>query len=360
MKAKIITISYLIVLYFLAIANIVMKDQTLSLEERRSLKQFPEISIAKILDGSVAEEFEVYTLDQFPFRSEFRSLKARTEYFLFQKLDNHGIFLENHKIFKIEYPINQESIFNFNNKINSIVQNYLQGMKVYYAIIPDKNYYLENSKYLKMDYELLYQQVQEGLENLSYIELRDLLSINHYYDTDTHWRQEMLLPVADRLLFTMSGKSETMEFEKKMFAPFYGVYYGQAALGGKGEQLYYLTNTIIEQAYVENYEDIAFHEVYQENALGKMDSYNVFLSGSTPYITISNPQNTSGRELIIFRDSFGSSIAPLLLEGYSKIILVDLRYSNMDFLKTLISFDDQDVLFLYSTLIVNQSEVLKN
>lgn len=58
---------------------------------------------------------------------------------------------------------------------------------------------------------------------------------------------------------------------------------------------------------------------------------------------------------MLFRDSFGSSIAPLLLENYSQITLIDLRYISKDVLEDYIEFDKQDVLFLYSTLVLNQN-----
>jgi len=57
----------------------------------------------------------------------------------------------------------------------------------------------------------------------------------------------------------------------------------------------------------------------------------------------------------MFRDSFGSSLAPLLVEGYKKITMVDIRYINSDVLDAFIEFNDQDVLFVYSTLLLNSS-----
>ena len=85
----------------------------------------------------------------------------------------------------------------------------------------------------------------------------------------------------------------------------------------------------------------------------------MFLSGSLPLVTITNPVAETDRELILFRDSFGSSMAPLLVSGYRKITLVDIRYLHPDLLERYIEFDGQDVLFLYSTLVLNHSETLK-
>ncbi len=359
MKEKVTIVLFLSIIYGFFLLNFIMKDEELSIEERRHLKQFPKITVSKVLDGSMMTEFETYTLDQFPFRNTFRSLKANVEYSVFQKLDNNGIYVSNDKIFKIEYPLKEKNVMLFTKKVNQIYEKYLQGMNVYYMIIPDKNYYLDDV-HLKMDYDKLYQLTKENIKGLSYIEVRDLLSLDHYYDTDTHWRQEKIIPVARRLEEKMIGNVSNHQYELKTYEPFYGVYYGQAALGGKGETLTYLTNDIIKQAYVENKSDLSFHQVYHLKELGKMDSYNMFLSGSTPFITIFNEENKSGRELVIFRDSFASSLTPLLIESYSKITLVDLRYMGASKLEEVITFENQDILFLYSTMIINESVMLKD
>ena len=72
-------------------------------------------------------------------------------------------------------------------------------------------------------------------------------------------------------------------------------------------------------------------------------------------ISIENPNSKNNKELLLFRDSFGSSIAPLLIQNYSKITLVDLRYISSKMLGEFIKFNDQDVLFLYSTVVLNQN-----
>ena len=94
-----------------------------------------------------------------------------------------------------------------------------------------------------------------------------------------------------------------------------------------------------------------------EKAYGK-DPYQMFLSGSISLMTIENPNATTDKELIIFRDSFGSSITPLLVEGYAKITLVDIRYIIPDRLGGFVNFEGSDVLFLYSTLVLNNSETI--
>ncbi len=91
-----------------------------------------------------------------------------------------------------------------------------------------------------------------------------------------------------------------------------------------------------------------------------MTPYEMLLSGSLSLVTLNNLKAQEDKKLIVFRDSFGSSIAPLLISGYSQITLVDIRYIQPDYLGQFVHFDNCDVLFLYSsTLVLNNSETLK-
>ncbi len=93
--------------------------------------------------------------------------------------------------------------------------------------------------------------------------------------------------------------------------------------------------------------------------LTSQDPYSVYLSGPAALEIITNPKAETERRLVFFRDSFGSSLAPLLLDHYSEIILVDLRYIPDSVLKDYIDFQNQDVLFAYSTLILNTNQIFR-
>ena len=95
-----------------------------------------------------------------------------------------------------------------------------------------------------------------------------------------------------------------------------------------------------------------------EKATGN-DPYEIYLSGPVSLMKIENPNAQTEKELIVFRDSFGSSLIPLLAEGYQTITLVDIRYIQSEFLSNFVDFADKDVLFLYSTVVLNNSETLK-
>ena len=56
---------------------------------------------------------------------------------------------------------------------------------------------------------------------------------------------------------------------------------------------------------------------------------------------------------------FRSSMIPLLIADYAKVTVIDIRYLSSDFLGRFVDFSGQDVLFLYSTLVLNNSATLK-
>lgn len=333
-----------------------------SVTERRKLAQFPEISVETLKNGKFMTDFEKYTLDQFPLRDEFRNVKSWMENQILRKLDNNDIYVSDGYAVKMEYPLKKASLENAIQKFEKIYEKYLKDSesKIYVSLVPDKNYFLaETSGHLSMNYEEFFDVMQQGMPYAENIAVKDLLSIGDYYQTDVHWRQEELLDVAERLADVMkvqiSGNYEKRTLDK----PFYGVYFGQSALNLPGEKLHYLTNDVLEQCTVFNYENNQTTGIYDLIKAEGNDPYEIFLSGPVALLTIENPMSDSGKELVVFRDSFGSSLIPLLAEGYEKITLIDIRYIQSDFLSNFVDFRDRDVLFLYSTVVLNNSETLK-
>ena len=333
-----------------------------SVSERRDLQQFPQLSVDTLLDGTFTQKFESYTLDQFPVRDGFRRLKAGFHYGVLRQKDNHGIYLSQGYAAQLEYPLNEKSIDHALQVFQGIWEKYLQDSEVYLSIIPDKNYFLATEGgFPAMDYEKLWNKMEGGMPYASYVNLEKLLSIEDYYRTDTHWRQERLLGVAQRLCDAMGVASpEDGDFSAQAVEePFYGVYHGQAALPMEPETLYTMESDLLSDCRVYNYETGSYGEVYDREKLNGKDLYEVFLSGSVSLLTIENPRATTDKELIIFRDSFGSSLAPLLVPGYKGVTLVDVRYIPSAMLGRFLDFHGQDVLFLYSTLVLNNSSQLK-
>lgn len=343
----------------LFIAHLVLPDEELSSSERRKLEQLPELTWEDVFSGDYFADLETYLLDQFPLREQFRTLKAQFQYKVLGMRDNNDIYLAGGHLMKLEYPFKASQAKLAIDKFNAILASHPQIGDAYYALIPDKNYFLaEQNGFPAMDYAALVQQAQEI--NAQYIDIFPLLSADDYYFTDSHWRQECIVPVAQALAEAMGAQVDGMEaYRTEIEGGFYGVYAGQSALPLNWEILTVLRSDVTDAAVVYSAEQNKTIPVYNWQDFLGMDPYDVYLSGAEAVLTMENPLAQNDKELVVFRDSFGSSIAPLLLSGYSKVTLVDIRYIASSLLDDYVSFEGADVLFLYSTAMFNAGATLK-
>lgn len=329
--------------------------------ERRQLAQFPELSMNTLLSGEFMLDFADYAVDQFPLRDAFRQLKAYTSTRLFSQKDNNGIYIADGFATQMEYPLNSDSVENAARRFQALYESYLQDSEnIFFAIVPDKGYYLaESSGHLSMDYDALSEMLETRLPWAGFVELTGALNAGCYYRTDTHWRQEALLPTAELLSDALGVDFSDSFTIQTLTENFNGVYAGQSALPLEADTLQYLTWDGWEDCTVWSLDTEETTPVYDLTKLDSQDPYDVFLSGGMALQVITNPHAAQARELVVFRDSFASSLIPLLAQSYSTITLIDTRYISPGHLENYVNFQNQDILFLYSTLVLNSSGTLR-
>lgn len=341
-----------------------LPKSAVSAAERRKLAAMPKLTWAGFWDGSTFSKLENYLTDHFYLRDSFRKAKAYANAYIFKKSDDHDIYVYNGSAIKMEYPQSDRQINGFIEKINGMIGRYFNDKPVYYSVIPDKNYFAKDETgHPGMDYSGMMDTIKDRL-HADYIDILPYLSLDKYYATDTHWKQEGLGEVAIALASGM-GNSYPYDFstwEVNEYAAFYGVYFSRAVPPLPAEPLRWLSSDVTDSALVIDYNSGTGEEkaVYNTQKLGSLDSYDVFLSGATPLCTIKNKLNPNGPKLLLFRDSFGSAIAPLMLAGYSEITLADTRYMLPELLSEFLDLEEYDsILFLYNTSLINQSDILK-
>lgn len=362
-KKKIPAILFLSCLIMLPVAAMLLPDKSVSRTERRTLEQMPEISLASLTDGSYATKLEAYFLDQFPGRDIFRSLRAEAETRLLGKMDSDGYYRAGDGIYQLETETKEKNITRVAEKIEQLAAVDFREADCYYAIIPDKSMYLtDNTEYPSVDEEKVQEIFESTVSSAEKIELKDQLELSDYYRTDLHWKQEKLGKVASYLVQRMETDIPEMsdEYVKTATDQFYGAYAAASAFVTEPDTICYYEDDMIDDMTVYDYEKKETVSVYAPEKLGQTDDYDFYLWGARAMLTIENPQCQNGRRLLLFRDSFGSSMAPLLAEGYEEVTLVDLRYVSVDYAMGLLgdtAYDD--VLFLYSTSILNHGDTLR-
>jgi len=347
----------------LSVASWLHSPQDISLEERRKLAQRPEAELASIVRGTFMTGFEEYAKDQFPGRFGLRKMKALLRTKVLGHADSNGIYVLDNYAAKLEYPLNESSVEKAMLKFRYVYDTYLQGTdsNIYASVIPDKNYYLGSRRgYPSIDYDQMFRLVRDGMPYAEYIDIADSLTIEDFYRSDIHWRQENLHAVVRKLSDAIGFDAAFNAFERRETGmTFLGVYAGQSALSLLADPIVLLASSATDNSAAYDVETGTFTPVYNMERLVDRDPYDVYLSGAAPIVIVDNPEAALERELILFRDSFASSLAPLLLHGYSRITLIDIRYIRSDMLSDYITFKDQDVLFLYNALLLNASNVLK-
>lgn len=376
----VVTVWYFIIIIGMFLICLLKSPDDISISERRKLAQFPRLEWDKIVFGENADEedsvdvgelliqytkdFEKYTQDQFPARDVFRKIKAFSVYNIFRQKDNNDIYIVDGQVAKYNDKLDEKLVKLWADKMNKLYTNYLEGMNVYYSVVPDKNYFIaEENGYPHIDYDKMMSILKENMNGeMNYIDVMNELNIDDYYTTDTHWRQENLSNIMNKFSSEMNFNIDN-NYTQNVIDGFYGVYYGQSALPIDSEKMIYLTNSAINNAIVKilNEETFALEDtkIYDEENFKNNDPYDIFLDGAEALIVIENNEAKTDKELIIFRDSFGSSLSPLFVEGYKKVTIVDLRYIATPLLEEFVHFNgNEDVLIINCTDVINNSSTL--
>ena len=318
--------------------------------ERR--KPAPPPALSDLRGGKWMRGWESFLADKFPLREQLRTLRAFTTLYLLGQTDKDGLYYSEGHAGKFE-PLNETAAQRSAELIARVAASYPE-QQVYYAIIPDKSIYARR-RFPGLDPARLREITSPVLAGLTEIDLVPALSLGSYYRTDLHWDQAMLRPVIEALGAAMSF-TPRWDFTPRGLGSFHGVYTGQLALPLKPDEMTILRgmDEVTAQYFDPKTGQFVPGPVYHYEKVTGRDPYDVFLGGAQALITLENPDAATERELYIFRDSFGSGIAPLLTPYYSRVTLIDLRYMNARLLPEYVTFaSGADVLFLAGWQIFN-------
>ena len=342
------------------ILNFIIPEPAVLVSERRVPAKFPGFSVKTILDGSFMTKFEDYAADRFVFRDEFRGINSFIILDIYQQMDKSGIY-RSPEVGVGEFRRTDATAFRQTTerikKAAKSLDDY--NMNVYYSIVPDKSTFA--ARYMPgFDLNLAESILSDMMGDYKYIQIARQLGPESFYKTDLHWDQSKIEGIANQILMGMGRDSIVESYPILSAGEWRGLYAGQIALPVKADKMSYLDIPGLRVSYL-NEKTLEFESgpVYEPDRITGIDPYDMFLRGPQPLIIIENDAAPE-RELYLFRDSFGSSLAPLLTGAYSKITLIDLRYIHLSLLEHFIDFQPgSDVLFIYSSQIFNNPSILQ-
>ena len=248
-------------------------------------------------------------------------------------------------------------------KFQQLYDSYLTGNDghIYLSVVPDKGSFTAPPEgYTPASAQETADTLLAQLDFVQYVDIAPGLTLEDYYRTDPHWRQECLITTAQTLAQAMDVPLAGDFQENAIDVPFYGAYAEKAGEPLVADTLRYLTGEVLDACTVYDYETDAREPLYDLAAVETDTPYDLYLQGSRSLLRIDSPLSATDRTLVVFRDSFGSSLIPLLAESYRTIYAVDIRYLSSQMVGRFLSFDgSEDVLFLYSTMVLQNSRTMK-
>lgn len=361
-QSYIVSVIFGLLLFLGGITLFFMPHKEYSEAERRPLAEAPDVSVKTVWDGSFFSNADKWVTDHFQFREAFRHIKAEWQIHILGEENNDFVYVDG-SVIKLERTVNEYSLDYAAERFGNVYDSFLKdtNCKIYCALIPDKSFFLRDGGYPVMDFEKMEVIYQDMLPGATPISIKDELQLNDYYNTDSHWKQECIVTAANKLISAMQDDFKplkTSDFINYTYEPFDGVYSGQSALYPAPDVITYLSNDILAGCRVIDFGAMKEIPMYDSENCDSRDPYTLFLGGSKGYLQIENPNVSTGKDLVVFRDSFGSSIAPLLVTQYSTVTLIDIRYIHPTIIRQYMQFDHQDVLFLYSAILMNNSQGL--
>jgi len=357
---------FLVFIFAFFIINLILPDKEFSERENRVLAQMPKFTINDLFFGNFTSKFESYTTDQFTFRDSWTTLKARAE-FSIGKQENNGVYLcsvspaeyENAPSYELlieqyKFPAQKQIDTNL-IAIETLIQNI--DVPVYLALVPGAA-------------EIWSDRLPENAPNDSQKELIDSVysktsaimvdmfsplyanrSEYIFFHTDHHWTSLGAYYGYTALMNAMGMTCHDLDFynRKTVSDEFYGTIYSTSGMS-------WVKPDVIE-TFVDSYEGLKITNypqgtpldglLYDNSFLEAKDKYAMFLGGNTPLMHIDTGIEDAP-SLLIIRDSYIDSQVPLLLDSFSEIHLIDLRYYKAS-LETYIDENQIDnILICYS------------
>ncbi len=350
----------------LIIINLLTSEKTFSENENRTLKSMPEYSYETLINGEYMSNIDEYFNDQFIGRDLWINAQSIMEYSIGKRENNNVFIAKNGALMDNIAEPNAKYVDANIRGINYFSSQYDIACSI--MIIPSASFIQSDMlPYTAQvwDQKEFIEDIYEKIENVIPINLCDTL-FDHkneyiYYRTDHHWTtygaflayekycEAMNLPIRGEFKF------ETVSNH------FNGTLYSRSGIRFiKSDIMDSYKTDMVEGFHVyTGTENREYESIYFEEFLDKKDKYSYFLGTSQPIVTMKGSCKTD-KKLLIFKDSYSHCFAPMLLEQYSEITLVDLRYVNQK-LNDIIDLKKYDnALFLFSVdVFANQNNLIK-
>ena len=340
MKAKIITLTFLLFIFGFGIAGLVLKDREFSDMENRMLAQSPEVTYDAVMKGEFQDKLESYLSDQMPLRDGLYSLKVDYERLMMKTYQN-GVYFADDGYLIQEYKENPVQIGRNVQYINGFAQNV--DVPITFMLIPTATAVLNDklpAGCLNDDQMESIEKVRESLDSKIELIVPDeklksaAQSEQVFYRTDHHWTAQGAYAGYEALMEALGRPKAHSKYEYNTFSgKFYGTLYSKAP-SAMQEADKFTAPKNIEGSYAVSFakEQENAHlliGMYDPTKLETKDKYATLFGGNFSHFTIhSNAQNKE--RILVIKDSYANALLPYLADSFATIDVIDMRYYHME------------------------------
>ncbi len=310
--------------------------------EFRSLADYPfrgksaATLAGEFVKGEASKNVDSFLEDHFPGRSFFIALNSYSTRLSGRNADQGVVKGRNGRLFDAPLAIDYEQVDRNIGFIDSFAED--NGLESYIVTVPSSAIECVDSlPALHLEYhdDELIEHVEEASKS-NVIDLMKVYSFHKdregfFYRTDHHWTMDGAYYCYEEICKKMGLKPSPKEYFAVERYDFYGSYYREAGLWlTKPDTLEVWRNGALDSLSVSIGSEKTLREftgAYDREKLapGEVDKYAAYLYSNNDLTVIENP-NGNGETLIIVKDSYGNSIAPLFANDFSRVVMIDTRY----------------------------------
>jgi hypothetical protein len=356
----IIAVGFFAYLCVFAVLTVAVQKSDFSDIENRLLAVMPKIIFENIIDKDVMNGIDTYVSDHFFLRTDWVKLKTDSDILLGAREENGVYIAENNARFAEKITgYDSETVEKSIAGINHFAQTH--NVETYFILVPTaaaiyadelpKNAPNANQAAFTND---VYGKLDPKITSIDIYPVMEAGRGDYiYYRTDHHWTAQGAFG-AYLYLGAVMGYEPIRSFDRETAAAsFLGSLYSKAMFDGvESDNIEFIhpagdtkiTSVEVTKEYGTPPE--IFDSVYFREFLDKKDKYSAFLGSNQPLVTINS--DAGNESLLIIKDSYANSIAPLLAENYGKVTLLDMRYiqTGIDEIIDVSGYDR--VLFVYN------------
>lgn len=361
MNKKVIAIGFVVLLFGVSIANLLVPQKEFSESENRYLQTLPSPNAEDIASGKFGRDFEKYTADQFLGRDGWIGLKTMAELALLKKDNQRVYFGKEGTLFDAGEAINDAQLaknaeaaaalaralkaenpdFHASSLLIPTASAILTDRLPAFAPVPDQAAALEKAAAIL--------EADAPLYNAADL-LKSHTDIPLYYRTDHHWTTQAayLVYAAWAAENGLDPLPEDAFRQETISDAFYGTLYSKANLPTiqPDSVTAYVADDPVEVSVL--YDDGTVEDtLYKEEFLTQKDKYSYFLGGNNAKVEIATGTK-NGRVLLLVQDSYAHCFVPFLAAHYERILVIDPRYFIEDIYTYAVENHATDLLVLYN------------